>query len=73
LTSRLASPHRAESGSGGAPWWLGLSVGQLLQDFEHREEVASAAPPPPDVVADDTVAARLVAILRWGELFQESA
>lgn len=53
---------------GREPWWSGRSVGELLSDPDYGRQILSRATPDRGcATGDESVAARLIAILRWGE------
>lgn len=57
------------------PWWEGRTTGELLCDPDHAAALAevSALHSPAGPAAGPAIAARLVAILRAGELQQPTA
>lgn len=67
--TQVAADHRD------AQWWEGRTTGQLLCDPDHAVALAevSAHHSPAERIAGSTIAARLVAILRAGELQQPAA
>jgi hypothetical protein len=72
---RLRVEARGEQETEGGPWWAGRTTGEMLCDPANATSFALAVAlhSPPGPVAGPAVAARLVAILRAGELRQPAA